>query len=182
MSVSSPERIASLLSEVEAELATLQPKIDLLEQAMEKLQTLKLNKQRLIAMRLSLKSVLDNFDSQADRPLPIPNSPPLALTQGETAFGQFYPELAFDRVNQVLRQKDSINYELFRAIVYHGGRATTEQIKQFLLENNIRQPGTGDSFEDVALSDISSRINYLVRKQVVVTEGRGVFRSTMGWT
>jgi hypothetical protein len=36
-------------------------------------------------------------------------------------------------------------------------------------------------FEEVELTDISSRVNYLVRKGLVNPDGRGNFVSCLGW-
>ena len=81
----------------------------------------------------------------------------------------------------MLKKQNSINFELFRAIVFNGGQASTEQIRQYLVENRIAMPGTGQFFDDIPLTDISSRVNYLIRKGLVTSGGRGVFVSTLGW-
>jgi hypothetical protein len=94
----------------------------------------------------------------------------------------FLAEAAFHQVNQRLRQRESINYEMFRAIVYAGGRASTEQIRAYLVEQHICQPATGEGFAQVPLADISARVNYLVKKGIVSIEQRGVFKSVYGWT
>jgi hypothetical protein len=96
--------------------------------------------------------------------------------------GVFIPELALQEASTLLRRKNSINYELFRAIVLNGGRADTQTVKRYLLEHDIRQPGSGENFERVALTDISSRVNYLVRKGVVTSDGHGSFVSRFGWS
>ena len=95
--------------------------------------------------------------------------------------GAFLPELAFHQADSLLKRKSSINYDLFRAIVFNGGQASTEQIRQYLIEHRIKQPASGESFDDVELTDISARVNYLVRKGLVKAEGRGVFSSCLGW-
>jgi hypothetical protein len=93
----------------------------------------------------------------------------------------FLPEMAFNQVDAVLRKKTSINYDLFRAIILNGGKASTEEIKRYLISNHIKQPASGEGFEDVELTDISSRVNYLVRKGIVRPDGRGTFISCLGW-
>lgn len=199
VSVSSEKRLEALLEETEAELANLQPRIDKLERDIDKLKDLKLTKQKLISLKLSVQSIMENFQQTggsgftADALLnvglemPCPQSgittsyriPDYATAPQENR--TFYPDRAFEAANKLLKQRQSLNYDLFRAIVFHGGRATTEEIKAFLQENNITQPSTGESFDNVALTDISSRVNYLVRKDLVSATGRGVFLSNLGW-
>lgn len=196
--ISSTERLEELLTETQEELDSLEPQIERLEKQLDKLKELKLAKQKLITLKLSIKSILENF-SKSDAvniTTPVKNleaeqklssyllnkSVKTSLTTKKTySAGAFFPELAFQEVAGTLRKKTSINYELFRAIVLNGGRATTEEIKQYLVENRIKQPASGDSFENVELTDISSRINYLVRKNLVKPEERGTFVSCLGW-
>ena len=195
-SISDPNRLEDLLQEVDSELGKIQPKIEKLEKEMEKLKELKLTKQKLITLKLSIKSIVDNFshskNSELMAALGVETSPTVLLQKlhspsyqtSEPAFELdrlFLPDQAFEAANQVLRQKNSLNYEIFRAIVFNGGRATTEQIKQYLVQNNITQPTTGEGFEHVELTDISSRVNYLVRKGIVDPAGKGLFISRLGW-
>lgn len=208
--LSSTTRLEQLLIETESELEAINPRIEKLEKQLEKLRELKLARQKLITLKLSVQSILNNFSSNDQGAVLseslVKNLSGMTTKKGDecvtraphptanTSVGQmaswrapmesnrvFLPERAFQEVNQVLRRKTSINYELFRAIVFHGGAASTEQIKQYLVEHRIAQPGNGDSFESVALTDISSRVNYLVRKGVVRADGRGVFVSLFGW-
>lgn len=209
--IASTDRLEELLEETELELESLQPKIDKLEKQLEKLKELKLAKQKLITLKLSIKSILSNFsESKVGSILQTINDEKLSnssgqnklsevlstsqkssftslpakqkLSQAETPEGNFLPELAFNQVNTVLRKKTSINYDLFRAIVFNGGSANTEEIKQYLVENKVKQPASGEGFEAVELTDISSRVNYLVRKGIVRPDGRGTFISCLGWT
>jgi DNA repair exonuclease SbcCD ATPase subunit len=203
--ISSTDRLEELLAETEAELEAIEPKIEKLEKQLEKLKELKLAKQKLITLKLSIKSILNNYGksevvssllstsenlekpfSSAGLQKNLSIHSKLSQTsshQSSTLENQtFIPERAFAEVDTVLRKKTSINYELFRAIVFNGGQATTEQIKQYLLEHDIRQPANGQGFENVELTDISSRINYLVRKGLVAPDGRGRFISKLGWT
>lgn len=210
-SISSGNRLESILQETEEELQLIQPKIEKLEKELEKLKELKLTKQKLITLKLSIKSILENFSqgkdqfalteilnqsnlhitskneggkklSASEMELSTSGVSPFTSYTSETPSDRiFLPDQAFAEVNQVLKQKNSTNYEIFRAIVFSGGRATTEQIKQYLVENNIQQPTSGEGFEHVELTDISSRVNYLVRKNLVQAAGGGVFISNLGW-
>lgn len=206
--ISSSNRLEDLLAETEAELAHIEPQIEKLEKQLEKLRELKLAKQKLITFKLSIKSILSNYSnhevslatdempykgitgsdalSQASRFTPMAlnygGTPTLSrLPQPLSLPGTFIPEQAFSQANTVLRRKNSLNYELFRAIVFNGGHATTEQIKAYLVENGVSQPASGEGFEFVELTDISSRVNYLVRKGLVNPDGRGNFVSCLGW-
>ncbi len=206
--ISSTNRLEEMLLETEAELEQLEPQIEKLEKQIARLKELKLTKQKLITLRLSIKSILSNFSEGkvtlsadlssgqdfSDLLSGIKPSHFSTATQDfkNTAIlsgapqpmrlpGTFLPDRAFSQVNEVLRKKTSLNYELFRAIVFNGGQANTEQIKSYLLENNIKQPASGIGFEDVELTDISSRVNYLVRKGLVNPDGRGNFVSCLGW-
>ncbi len=206
--ISSTERLKAMLDEAEKELDLIQPKIDKLELQLQKLKELKLAKQKLITLKLSVQSILSNFsdfksiDIEAKDNLKHYSSKPSELNLNTTQqelktkenivkssrptlttlpAGAFLPELAFQQADQRLKRKSSINYDLFRAIVYSGGQANTEQIRQYLIEHQIKQPASGDSFESVELTDISARVNYLVRKGLVKAEGRGVFSSCLGW-
>jgi hypothetical protein len=201
--ISSTSRLEELLEETESELTNLEPQIEKLEKQLDKLKELKLAKQKLITLKLSIKSILSNFStSQNDHIATLVGienltrkfsseslnnqtltSHSASQTSAVSNPGEiFLPEQAFAEVNTVLRKRTSLNYELFRAIVFKGGKASTEDIKAFLVENNIRQPASGESFEAVELTDISSRVNYLVRKGVVKPDGRGNFISLLGWS
>lgn len=201
-SISSMKRLEDLLQETESELETLQPKIERLEKEIEKLKDLKRTKQKLITLKLSIKSIIENF-SDADPGTDLTT----ALQEFTSPFaderytsrtsssrdsmptgiekwippGTFLPDRAFEEANTILRQKNSTNYEIFRAVVFNGGRASTEQIKDYLVENNIKQPTTGEGFEGVDLTDISSRTNYLVRKNILKANGKGSFIANVGW-
>ncbi len=206
--ISSSERLEDLLNETEKELEVIQPQIDKLEKQLDKLKELKLAKQKLITLKLSIKSILSNFSNakanEVSASLPtyelssktetsVLNKPTntsqiasytaidVTSSPGTLPGSHFLPERAFNQVNLLLRKSTSINYDLFRAIVFNGGKATTEQIRQYLVENRIKQPGNGQGFEGVALTDISSRVNYLVRKGIVKPEDRGTFISLLGW-
>ncbi len=195
-SITSEKRLEEMLEEAEAELEKIQPQIEKLEKQADKLRQLKLAKQKLITLKLSLKSILENFSKNKVEPSILLSGSPelrnlmagressvrLSTSQStENASKIFLPDLAFSEVDRILRKKTSMNYEIFRAIVFNGGKATTEQIKAYLVENGITQPTTGEGFENVELTDISSRTNYLVRKGLVSPDGRGLFISNLGW-
>lgn len=201
-SISSTERLEQLLKETEAELEKLDPRIHKLEKYIDELKELKLAKQKLITLKLSIQSILNNFSSAK---IPENTTNVIKVGLGEV-FGKnheqvkfstqqklhstsdrfsdktFLPDVAFEQADGILRRKNSINYDLFRAIVFNGGRASTEEMKRYLVENGIRQPGNGQPFDDVELTDISSRVNYLVRKGIVEPDGRGNFTSCLGWS
>lgn len=195
-SITSEKRLEEMLKEAEEELEKIQPKIEKLEKQVEKLQQLKLAKQKLITLKLSLKSIQENFTkNKASSLVSLSGEEDLRnlthdkklsydLSASEPAVDAskiFFPDRAFSEVDRILRKKTSMNYEIFRAIVFNGGKATTEQIKTYLVENGITQPTTGEGFENVELTDISSRTNYLVRKGLVKPDGRGLFVCNLGW-
>lgn len=206
--ISSETRLEDLLAETETELEQIEPQIEKLEKQIEKLRELKLAKQKLITLKLSIKSILSNYGENKvseDTEFSLNKSVKgygatlrtgsvmpeysdyrntatlVSVPQPLRLPGTFLPDRAFAQVNKVLRRKNSLNYELFRAIVFNGGHATTEQIKEYLIENAITQPASGEGFESVELTDISSRVNYLVRKGLVNPDGRGNFVSCLGW-
>lgn len=205
--ISSTQRLKEMLDEAERELEAIQPKIDKLEQQLQKLKELKLAKQKLITLKLSVQSILSNYcefksvdtgtkvlennyssvlnelnlntkENTSQAKEKIEQRPALKHAAHN---GTFLPEMAFNQADAILKRKSSINYDLFRAVVFNGGSASTEQIRQYLIENRIKQPASGESFEGVALTDISARVNYLVRKGVVKPDGRGTFVSCLGW-
>jgi hypothetical protein len=205
--ISSTARLKEMLDEAERELETIQPKIDKLEQQLQKLKELKLAKQKLITLKLSVQSILSNYSefksidsgttfsnknySTPPQELNLSTKQKITVTKENSESGQtlkpaapngtFLPEMAFNQADAILKRKSSINYDLFRAVVFNGGSANTEQIRQYLIENQIKQPASGENFEGVALTDISARVNYLVRKGIVKPDGRGTFVSCLGW-
>ncbi len=186
-------RLGELLADVTEELDGLQPAIDELETMLAQLDDLKRRKQRLIAFKLSLETLMrpaaevDAANNAAPvgvygKTVASASAPtPQALNLSELRLKAFYPDEAFAATESLLPRKESINYELFKAIVLNGGKASTEDIKAYLLENNIVSPTTGEGFEEVGLSQISSRVNYLMRKNIVSSLGGGMFVSNYGW-
>ena len=94
----------------------------------------------------------------------------------------FIPDVAISEVKKYLRTKNNLNYEIYKAVVFNSGEVTTEELKTYLVENNIKQPKTGKGFKDVELKEISSRVNYLVRKGVLSSPSAGSFRTVFGWS
>jgi chromosome segregation ATPase len=178
--------LSELHDNVAAELNQLQPKIDELEEALSQLQELKQQKQRLIALKLSLESII-NQPQQAAHPLKQSyTSAPVAHQStfnrlDDLQLKSFYPDEALAQIEHLLPRKDSLNYHFYKAIVYYGGKATTEEIRQYLIDNEITYPTTGQTFDDIGLSQVSSRVNYLIRKNIARSMGGGIFVSNYGW-
>jgi DNA repair exonuclease SbcCD ATPase subunit len=190
-------RLEKILEEADQELNKIQPHIEYLEESLKKLSELKQKKHKLLALKASIKSLLNQNDVNNDffqnQMSHINNDTNKLVTSGTTSAhvidinntyesNLFVPELALTQVKQFLRTKNNLNYEIFKAVVYNGGEATTEEIKRYLVSNKITQPKTGKTFDDVELKDISSRANYLVRKQVLVTVAPGVFKTILGYS
>jgi hypothetical protein len=93
----------------------------------------------------------------------------------------FNGKSALEKTEPLLRRRNSINYHIFKAVIACGGTVNTQDVKKYLVEQDIRQPGSGKDFTDVPLTDISSRVNYLVRKGLLVSSGQGSFVSRFGW-
>ncbi|MEW5822548.1 MAG: hypothetical protein AB1782_20310 [Cyanobacteriota bacterium] len=196
LSLASDSRIQKLLEEAENELSILQPEIDYLEGCVAKLNDLKLKKNKLLSLKASLITLLKqqylnnkdintlnnqtwnetenriNFDLTKDD---------LTKIDLNNQINSFTPELALDQVKKYLRTNNNLNYEIFKAIVYNAGEANTEDIKNYLVKNRIKQPKTGKYFNDVELKDISSRVNYLIRKKLLITTGPGSYKVILGY-
>ena len=197
LSLVSNQRLDKILSEADSELKRIQPEIDYLEECVLKLNDLKLKKNKLLSLVSSIKVILNqtNVISNTERnaKLSLNNysnkllkneSININLTNksSQTERDLFLPDLALEQVKQFIRTKNNLNYEIFRAVVYNAGEASTEEIKNYLVQNKIRQPKTGRDFDEVALKDISSRANYLVRKNLLISTGPGIYRSTLGYS
>ncbi|MFH0702535.1 MAG: hypothetical protein V2B14_03230 [bacterium] len=190
MSVTSDERIQKLIEEAGNELIKIQPEIDYLEQCQKKLCLLKDQKFKLSSLIISLKSLLnlsdinkinDNNNNTVNVKNFVNNNAFLINNNNEELRKVFLPDQAISQVKNYLRIKNNLNYEIFKAVVFNSGIATTEKIKQYLVENKIKQPKTGKTFENVELKEISSRTNYLVRKKILFSVEPGCFRSVFGW-
>jgi hypothetical protein len=201
--IASDERMAALIAEAEAELASIEPRIQELEGLVSELAELKTQKQKLLTFKLSLEAISNNYaehNNNARTSIIDAKHTNLSNTSFSTTHanwtskppsfslshkinderGSFDSSEATRQAKRVVRVS-SLNYQLFQALVEHGGIIDTPSIKNFLLSQNVRQPGTGDSFEEVPLTSISSRMNYLVRKGLVEADGRGTFISQVGW-
>ena len=191
LTLSSPERLEQLLQETQLELEAIGPKIAEMEQLIEDLQQLKRSRQRLLTLKMSLTAMLEGISNEGQDPMEMPGVLSGAVEQkvNETtqsyeqlsAHNSFVPDLALKQVATILKQQDSLNYHMFKAVVLSGGKATTDEIRQYLIMQDLKQPQTGESFENAPLAEISSRANYLVRKGVLKPYRRGSFYSTLGW-
>lgn len=196
LSLVSEERIAELVKEAEQELMDLQPEVEYLEDCISKLQILREKETKLKTLILSMKRLIDvnliDVTNSIDAISNVKNQVPANDNfsndvqrnnedKNDVGRKHFYPDKAISDVKNLLRTKNNLNYEIFKAVVINSGIATTEQIKSFLIENNIKQPQSGKGFEAVELKEISSRANYLVRKNILSTIGAGLFKSELGW-
>lgn len=194
--VSSNERLSALLQETTKELNTIEPRLEQFQEVVNAYEQLRLERQRLMTLKLSLQSILDNFEVQqgasASRPGRRPGRPAAAegsqtrrggrITQAPAQpKGNFSVPLAIEAMNRQLRHPESLNGEIFKAVVEHSGEAHTQDIKDYLVNNDIRQPGNGETFQNVPLAAIYARVNYLVRKDLLTPIGKGRFRSAVGW-
>jgi hypothetical protein len=195
-SLAHPKQLEKLLTQANEELEALEPKLEALDLALRETQqeydALKQSRQRLLTIKASLKSLLrpepsaTDISQEAFVQAACGTSPNRVTTpKGDVAsmgMGEgFSAEIALHAAQQHLRQRDSVNFEIYRALVYAGGYGSTDTVKTYLIEQNIRQPATGDDFANVSLADISARINYLVKKKLVTIERRGHFRLVHGW-
>lgn len=195
-SLASEERIQKLFEEAENELTTIQPEIDFLEKSLAKLNDLKRKKEKLLSLKASLKALLNETSIKAHNTnkahTNVRNDSGHLLTSHssfldtnisctQSEHNIFMPEVALSDVKQFLRTNNNLNYEIFKAVTYNAGEATTEDIKDYLVQNKIRQPKTGKYFDNVELKEISSRANYLVRKQLLISSGPGRFRCSLGF-
>lgn len=194
ISIASNERILSLIQEAENELFKIQPEIVYLEQCQKKLCELKEQQFKLNSLIASLRGLVKNVDVQKNalNKIDVRNEnlqeshAEIAVNinkeNDETSRKVFLPDQAISYVKNHLRTNNNLNYEIYKGIVFSSGQATTQEIKQYLIENRIKQPKTGKGFEDVELKEISSRANYLVRKNILVSPEPGIFRTVFGWS
>ncbi len=192
-SLISSVRISKLLQEANSELSKIEPEIQYLEECQKKLGELKSQKIKLNSLILSLSTlvneegVIKKTTTQSDNKNNAKNKTLLQsnVTKEDVSVNDsnhvFVPMEALNLVKDYLRTNNNLNYEIFKAIVYNSGIATTEQIKSYLVENGIKQPKSGKGFERVELKEISSRTNYLVRKNLLISIKPGIFKSTLGW-
>ena len=192
ISLASNERMLELIEEAESELSKIQPEINYLEECQKKLAELKEQQFKLNSLIISLQSLnkmsnvtkarrdLDTIkENETTENLIVEN--PSMCHINNTQRKIFLPDVAISNVKNHLRTHNNLNYEIFKSVVFNSGIATTEEIKQYLIENKIKQPKTGRTFEEVELKEISSRTNYLVRKNILISVQPGIFKSSSGW-
>lgn len=192
-SITSENRLEKLVREAEKELNAIIPEIEYLEECLVKLDELKERKHKLTSLIINLKSILPkrNLTSKTMQETSdgtsklFLNSRPMNVNKIsiDTLNGRkvFVPEVALSDVKNLLRTRNNINYEIYKAIVFNTGEATTDEIKYYLVKNHIKRPKTGEGFENVPLSEISSRVNYLVRKKLLLATSAGTYSTIYGW-
>ena len=193
LSITSENRVQNLIEEASKELMSIIPEIEELESSIHKLGELKDKKHKLESLIINLKSILPKNDATiheakdtqfnyAHKTLKsrFSNVNKISL---DTINGRkvFVPDVALSNAKNFLRTKNNINFEIYKAIVFNTGEASTDEIKYYLIKNNIKQPKTGKGFEDVPLKEISSRTNYLVRKNLLISYTPGSFSTIFGW-
>lgn len=192
-SITSEYRLENLVNEAIKELEAITPEIEYLEECVIKLDELKERKHKLTSLIVNLKSILPKQKITSKNELEASTS----LMKHPKNFSHksvnkisvdimngrkiFVPEVAFSDVKNLLRTRNNVNYEIYKAIVFNTGEATTEEIKHYLVKNNIKRPKTSEGFENVPLSEISSRVNYLVRKNLLITTSAGNYSTVYGW-
>ncbi len=193
LSITSENRVQNLIEEANKELKTIIPDIKKLEEALLELKELKDRKHKLESLILNLKSILpkdnvtknsiDDFRNADVKQAAKSRNNNVNKISLDTINGRkvFIPDVALSNAKNYLRTKNNINYEIYKAVVFNTGEATTDEIKYYLIKNNIKQPKTGKGFQDVPLKEISSRTNYLVRKNLLISYTQGVFSTVFGW-
>ena len=193
LSITSENRVQNLIEEANKELKTIIPDIKKLEEALLELKELKDRKHKLESLIWNLISILpkdnvtknsiDNFRNADVKQAAKSRNNNVNKISLDTINGRkvFIPDVALSNAKNYLRTKNNINYEIYKAVVFNTGEATTDEIKYYLIKNNIKQPKTGKGFQDVPLKEISSRTNYLVRKNLLISYTQGVFSTVFGW-
>ena len=189
-SILDPSRLENLLKEAESELSKIKPEIEYLEECVKKIHALKEKEHKLNSLIISLKSIQGSFDTNINMDInnsyiQTQNTTTKQLNKIDTIYQNerkiFIPEVALNDVKKSLRTKNNLNYEIYKAVVFNTGTATTEQIKEYLIKHKIKQPKTQKGFENTELKEISSRANYLVRKNLLISLTPGVFSTVYGW-
>lgn len=181
MSVVDLQHLETLMQASEAELQEIQTRIQTLEVAVAELDALRLKATQLQQFQAGLTPLLQGGLPVKENPTPKRTARPHAhRLLPEAASGAFFPERAFEEADAIIRHRQSVNYEIFRAVVLNGGQATNAEIRRYLIEQEIRTP-QGKTFQDAKLSEISARVAYLVKRQVLYPIGPGRFRSCFGW-
>jgi hypothetical protein len=188
--------LQTLEQQVSEQLQTLEAALQALEPAVQQYQKLRHERQRLLQLQLTLSTLQsdsgestslldleDSLPSLAASTLPSAARIQASLSRAKpAAHGRcFYPELALEEAQALLKTRETIYFQLFQAVVLTGGKANTRDLKAYLIEQGLSQPRGGKSFEEVPLTQISAMANYLVRKAVLRRLGNGVFESAVGW-
>lgn len=193
LSVTNELRVKNLIDEATKELEAVTPEIAELEKGLQKLRELKERKHKLESLIINLKSILPKADvtNKECNDVEFYNVKYMHKSRAndvnkislDTINGRkvFVPDIALSNAKNYLRTKNNINYEIYKAVVFNTGEASTDEIKHYLVKNNIKQPKTGKGFKDVPLKEISSRTNYLVRKNLLISYNQGVFSTVFGW-
>lgn len=192
LSLSNITRIEGLIEEAKNELSIIEPKIERLEKGLLKLEQLREKQKTLKALILNLQSV--SQEKEIELSVINSNATKIKSTQLnqsnagvsfsiDTLNGRkvFIPEVAISNAQNYLREKNNINYEIYKAVVSNMGTATSKEIKHYLVKNGIKQPKNGQTFDDVPLKEITSRINYLVRRGLLIAYTPGAYSTAFGW-
>ena len=190
-SILDPSRLEKLLQEAEAELSKIKPEIEYLEECVKKIHALKEKEHKLNSLIISLKSIQGSFDTNINMDInnsyiQTQNTTTKQLNKIDTIYQNkrkiFIPEVALNDVKKSLRTKNNLNYEIYKAVVFNTGTATTEQIKEYLVKNKIKQPKKLRGFENTELKEILPWANYLVRINLPISLTPGVFSTVYGWS
>ena len=118
--LASPEGLQALLEQAETELEAIQPKIVELEDKIKELNTLKQSRQRLLTLKMSLGALIESSthdDAQEPYTMISSNLAQQKLQAFEDDYTylsthkSFHPDLALQQVQQLLKQKESLNYD-----------------------------------------------------------------------
>lgn len=191
LSLTNTNRMESLIEEAQKELNLIEPKIERLKKSILKLKELQEKRQKLKALILNLQSILNtprDFSVNSNNALSSlfesdVNNYHATKISVDTLSGRkvFIPDAAISNAQNYLRTQNNINYEIYKAVVENLGSATSEEIRHYLVKNNIQQPKNGKSFENVPLKEISSRVNYLVRRGLLISYAPGAYSTVFGW-
>jgi hypothetical protein len=168
--------LASWVSSPEPELAPVQPPARLasLTQLAKTEQPITDAKRRgRPASANTLNKASQTIPQKRGRKAPDINSIPLPD-------GVFIPDVALEQAKAFIKQPGTLNHNIFKAIVYSGGRATSEQVRNYLINNDIRLPKTNQHFDEVPLAKLSTKLTYLA-KQGMIDQYNGIYTSKLGW-
>ena len=130
MSVVDVQHLETLMQASESELQDIHARIKTLEDAVSELDALRLKAIQLQQFQAWLKPLLRGELPVKESTAPKRKSH--ATTKRwlpEDSNGAFFPERAFEEADAVIRHRQSINYQIFRAVVLNGGQATNAEIR-----------------------------------------------------